>query len=82
MEVGWSIYNATTADANKEFNCADIIVRFNGNKAEFKLKTTDIFTSNGETNFNLSFGIKHFSVSAYSYVIKPMSHSKMLTIRR
>lgn len=70
MEVGRSIYNATTADANKECNCGDIIVRFNGNKAEFKLKTTDVFTSNGETNFNLSYGIKRFSGSSYSYVNK------------
>lgn len=70
MEVGRAIYNAASADATKECNCGDIIIRFNGAKAEFKLKTTDVFTSNGESSFKLSYGIKRFSASAYSYVNK------------
>lgn len=70
MEVARSIYNATAADISKECSCGDIVVRFNGLKAEFKLKTTDVFTSNNVNSFNLSYGIKKFAGTAYSYADK------------
>ncbi|WP_300675396.1 hypothetical protein [Soonwooa sp.] len=68
MEVGRSIYNAAAPDINKECSCGEIVLRFNGTNAEFKLKSEEVFTSNNNaSDFKISYGIKRFTGSAYTY---------------
>lgn len=71
MEVSRSIYNGTAPDSNKECSCGEIVLRFNGANAEFKLKSEEVFTNNNVNDFKISYGIKRFSGSTYSYVNKP-----------
>ncbi|MGV4413702.1 hypothetical protein [Chryseobacterium sp. T1] len=67
MAVIRVLYNATAADSSKECACGDVVFRFNGENAEFKLLTDTVFKTNNVTNFSVSYGIKRFINNSYSY---------------